>query len=90
MSPNMSNFMRFTIILLAIILAFYLFDKLSLWCERKGWVYYRKHRPNSDIIRSSLQELNTILMPSNRHVIEMNQNEATYKKSAADAPSDPF
>ncbi len=81
--------MRLIIIILAGMVALYLLDQLGLWLERKGWLYYRRRKPESGIIGNSLQELNALLLPSNRHVIEVKQNEAIYKKSEADAPSDP-
>lgn len=77
------------IIILVSIVALYLLDQLGLWLERKGWLYYRHSKPTAGTCGAALQELNALLLPSNRHVIEIKQNEAIYKKSEADAPSEP-
>lgn len=82
--------MRIIIYSLSVLLLFVLLDKLGLWLESKGWLYYRKCKPTSGILGNSLQELNAIFMPSNRHVIEAKQNEIAYKKHEADAPSEPM
>jgi hypothetical protein len=72
-----------------LIIGIWLFDKTCLWLERKGWLYYRFEKPQKGIIGDVLQELNAHLSPSNRHVVEMKQNTARFKKSEADTPSDP-
>ena len=77
--------MQLIIIILVSIFALYLLDQLGLWLERKGWLYYRHSKPKGGICGTALQELNALLLPSNRHVIEIKQNEAIYKKSEADA-----
>lgn len=82
--------MQLLIITIEIALALYLLNKLGLWLERKGWIYYRHKKPTSGILGNTLQELNALLLPSDRHVIELKQNEAIYKKSEADAPSAPI
>jgi hypothetical protein len=83
--------MRGIIITIGIFFAFFLLDKLGLWMERKGWLYYRHRKPESgSILGNSLQELNALLSPSGRHVIEVKQNKAVYKKSEADTPSEPL
>lgn len=76
--------------MIEIIFALYLLDKLGLWFERKGWLYYRREKPEGGFFCGSvLQELNAVLNPTSRHVIEMKQSAAKYKKSEADAPKKP-
>ncbi len=82
--------MQLFIIFVKITLAVYLFDKLCLWLERKGWLYYRNEKPKGGIVGSALQELHAHLMPSSRHVVEMKQNEARFKKSESRSPSEPM
>ena len=82
--------MRIIIYSLGVLFLLILLDKFGLWLESKGWLYYRKRKSNSSILGNSLQELNAIFMPSNRHVIEAKQNEVAYKKHEADAPSEPL
>lgn len=76
--------MRVLIVIIEISLFSYIFDRVCLWLERKGYLYYRKVRPKGGVVGSALQELNALLLPSNRHVIEMKQNQAMVKKSEAE------
>jgi hypothetical protein len=77
-------------ITIEIILGLYLLDKLGLWLERKGWLYYRHEKPQGGVCGSVLQELNALLTQSKRHVIEMKCNQANYKKSERDVPKEPI
>ena len=77
-------------IILGILCALFLLDRLGLWLEHKGWLYYRRRKPESGILGNTLQELNTLLVPSSRHVIEAKQNEAIYRKSENKASSEPL
>lgn len=58
----------------------WLFDKTCLWLERKGLLYYRFKKPQKGIIGAALQELNAQIMPSIRHVIVTQKQEAQSKK----------
>ena len=68
--------------------AFYLFDKVCLWLEQKGWLYYRHSKPQKGIIGNALLELNSFLHPSVRHTIEMKQKQVVVKKSEVFEPDD--
>ncbi len=81
--------MHLFIILIKIALSAFLFDQFCLWLERKGWLYYRNKKPTGGAIGGALQELNALLSPSNRHVIETKQNEVQLKKSEAGAKGEP-
>lgn len=83
--------MRLIIIIMPVlVLMLYLLDKLGLWLEQKGWLYYRHIKPKCGGIGGILQELNAQLLPSARHVIEMKQNQVKHQKSETEAPSDPL
>ena len=49
-----------------------LLDQLALWAERHGWLYWRKRKPEVDggAITGMFGEIQTLLSPSNRHVVE--------------------
>lgn len=82
--------MKILIILFIIITVIFLADQVGLWLERKGHLYYRRNKPKSGAIGSTLLELNAQLSPSNRHIVEMKQNEVRLQKSeAADSPDEP-
>ncbi|OJV94221.1 MAG: hypothetical protein BGO43_01665 [Gammaproteobacteria bacterium 39-13] len=53
----------------------YIFDKILLWLEEKGLLYYRKRKSDrSGLIGNTLLELQNIFNPSTQNVIEMKQN----------------
>jgi hypothetical protein len=68
----------------------FLADKIGLWLERKGWLYYRHEKPRGGAFGNALQELNAQLSPSTRYVVEIKQNETKFKKNEADTPSEPI
>jgi hypothetical protein len=80
--------MKIIISLLAIGLALFLIDRICLWLEAKGWLYYRHHKSQGGFIGSALLELNSFLQPSVRYTIEMKQNQVQYRRSETDAPGD--
>lgn len=56
---------------LLILVVLFLIDQLALWMERKGWLYWRHRKRNpSGGVGNALQELNSLMNSSNRHVVE--------------------
>ena len=49
-----------------------LLDQLALWAERHGWLYWRKRKPEVERRRDTgmFGEIQSLLSPSNRHVVE--------------------
>lgn len=66
---------------LGIIILLYLLDKLCLWLEHKGFLYYRKNKPKGGVMGSILLELDNIVNPSTRSVIEIKQNKDTVTRA---------
>jgi hypothetical protein len=74
--------------ILAIGAALYLFDRLLLWMERKGWVYWRKtKRPTGPGVGNALLEIQTLVEPAARHVLELRQEVKEDSTESADPPS---
>lgn len=44
-------------------------DRLALWAESKGWIYWRKKKASTGALGSALMEMNVIANPSAEHVI---------------------
>jgi len=66
---------------------FFIADRLCLWLERKGWLYYRNSKTSGGFIGSALLELQNIVNPSTRHTIEMKQNVTISKHNENDDAS---
>ena len=57
-----------------------LFNLFCLWLEQKGWLYYKRKRPLGGTVGNALQELQTLLIPSNKYVVEVKRNEVQCEK----------
>jgi hypothetical protein len=75
---------------IAILLGLYLIDRVCLWLEVKGWLYYRKHKPLGGFLGNALLCLSCFMDPSIRHTIKVKQNQAQHKQCEADVPADPL
>ncbi len=76
--------MTFLYFFIFLIIFLWLFDKLCLWLERKGWLYYKHHKPQSGLIGTALQELNAQLVPSQRHAVVAKQEKHCEQKEQTD------
>ena len=56
------------IVFAAIIL--YGLDRLFLWMEDKGWIYYRKKKASPKMAASALLEVHSILEPEKKIMLE--------------------
>lgn len=80
--------MKFFLIMMLIIISLYFADRICLWLERRGWLYYRRKKPESSILGNAFLDLQTILNPSAQYIIEMKQKENVVMKNEAEAPTD--
>ncbi|MFD4369961.1 DUF6191 domain-containing protein [Rhodococcus sp. NPDC058521] len=46
-------------------------DRIALWAERKGWIYWRMHRRNHprEAATGAIDELHALLSPAYRHTV---------------------
>jgi len=58
-----------------------LIDQLALWAERHGWLYWRRRKPevNGGATVAMFGELQSLLSPSNRHVVEEQHSRQTLR-----------
>jgi hypothetical protein len=59
---------------LALVGALFVIDRLGLWVERRGWIYWRKARPKT-IGRAVLGSMQQFVEPEIRHVIEAQEQD---------------
>ncbi len=78
--------MKYILIGSITVLCLYLLDKLGLWAERQGWIYYRYKRASRTAIGNAILELQTIVDPSKRHVIEEKKRIRKEEKDSGDKP----
>ncbi|HEU0093268.1 MAG TPA: hypothetical protein VFS78_14220 [Vicinamibacteria bacterium] len=66
--------------------AFYGLHRCALWMERRGWIYYRKRHGSSGGLGTALLEMQAILEPSKRHVLEIRRSEDVADEDSSDPP----
>ena len=64
----------------------YCLHRLGLWAERRGWIYYLKRRGSSGALGSALLEVQAIMEPSKRHVLEERQKDDSERPECGDPP----
>ncbi len=69
-----------------IALGLFLLDRLGLWMERQGWIYYRRSRGTSTRAGNAFLELHSMLEPEKKHVIELKQEEKKTQVHSGDPP----
>ena len=50
-------------------------DRLALWMERRGWIYWRKRRPQPGSTGSAFLMMQSFIQPEIREVIEAEHQE---------------
>src|SRR5262245_18192143 len=69
----------------------WLADRLLLWMEAREWIYWRRRKGTPvrpGVVRASL-ELQTLLEPEKRYVLELKKEEKTVEDDEG-APPDPL
>jgi len=80
--------MKLVIIALAIIVGGVLLHFLALWMERKGWIYYNHNKPSSNALGNAFLEVQSILEPNKKHIIEVKKEDKKQNEEAGDEPDD--
>ncbi|WLT32742.1 hypothetical protein [Geothrix sp. PMB-07] len=67
--------LRIILIIAAALVLLYLIDRVGLWAERRGWIYWRKRKPSTNALGAVTLGLQQIFESGKaKHVIEV-QNE---------------
>ncbi|MFZ2029107.1 MAG: hypothetical protein WAU68_02275 [Vitreimonas sp.] len=61
-------------------------DRIGLWAEAKGWVYWRRKKASSTSIGAILSDLNAVTNPSAQHVVEAKQSKKLEERDNSDPP----
>ncbi|WP_280357578.1 hypothetical protein [Nocardia otitidiscaviarum] len=62
--------MDWTFWVLGLVVGVIVVDRVAVWAEGRGWIYWR-HRPrNAGVGPSVLGQMESLLSPSYRHVVE--------------------
>lgn len=80
--------MKAIVIAVAILLGGMLLHLLALWMERKGWIYYKHNKPSSNALGNAFLEVQSILEPDKKHVIEIKKEQKKANEESGDEPGD--
>lgn len=69
---------------IAIILGLYGLHRLGLWMEERGWIYYRRKHGSSGTLADALLEVQAIMEPSKRYVLEERAKEDDEAQKSGD------
>ncbi len=71
----------------AVVLLLFILDRLALWIEAKGWLYYRKtkHKAKGSLGDAFL-EIQSMIEPGKRHVLEEKKREKREESESGDPP----
>ena len=61
-------------------------DRLALWAEARGWIYWRRKKAQTGALGSALMEMNVITNPSAQHVIEAKDAKKLEERENDDPP----
>lgn len=66
----------------------FLLDRLALWMESRGWIYWRNSKGCSTRIGNAFLTLQSILEPGKKYVIESRQEIKVKKNYSGDTVDD--
>lgn len=67
-----------------VVVGTYLLHRVALRMEAKGWIYYQKKRGSSGALSSAALELQSMLEPSKRYVLEERRREDIEEPASGD------
>lgn len=67
--------MEILLIVAGIVAALWAIDRLALAAEARGWIYWRRRQASLGTRAGAMLEIQALLEPGRRHVIEARQSE---------------
>jgi len=81
------HWLYYGLIAAGVLLALYAVDRLFLWMEERGWVYYRKRRGSGGASSGLLTTMQQFVEPQVQHVIEMKERAKEHDRQEEGQPS---
>lgn len=69
-----------------VIVTLFMIDRLALWAEARGWIYWRRKKAQTGALGSALMEMNVITNPSAQHVIDAKDAKKLEERENDDPP----
>ncbi|MCR4395207.1 MAG: hypothetical protein NUW07_00560 [Candidatus Saccharicenans sp.] len=59
-------------------------DRLFLFMESRGWIYYRRKKPSSSALSNACLEVQQLLEPSKKYIVEIKKDEKREPQETGD------
>jgi hypothetical protein len=69
-----------------ILVGLYCIDKVALWAEERGWIYYRKRHCSSGTLGNAFLAIQTALEPSKKFIFEERLKKGGETQESGDKP----
>ena len=69
-----------------VVVTLFMIDRLALWAEARGWIYWRRKKAQTGALGSALMEMNVITNPSAQHVIDAKDAKKLEERENDDPP----
>jgi hypothetical protein len=78
--------MKVLVLLVVVVLVLAALHRLALWMEARGWIYYRRRRPSSSAVGNAFLEVQSLLEPGQRLVLEARRDDHAEQEDSGDPP----
>ncbi|WP_227999977.1 hypothetical protein [Nocardia australiensis] len=77
--------MHWLVLAVLLVMVGLILDRIGLWAEQRGWIYWRKRRPSPSggAAAGMLGDLQAVLSPSYRHVVEETESKKVLRLNQA-------
>ena len=83
----MSIFIKIIMGIILAAIVFWLGDRLMLWAEDRGWIFYRRKKPNQGSVASAFLSVQSILEPGKTATVEEIRKVEQDENYSGDPPS---
>ena len=78
--------MKAIAIIFAIVVALFLVDRIALWMESRGWIYWRHSKASPGALGNALLQVQSLLEPDRQALLEVRQDEHAEERESGDPP----
>jgi len=79
--------MNLLLTLAAVVVAGFVFHRLMLKAEERGWIYWRRRKGSHGMAASATLEVQQLIEPSKKYVLEVQREQAPESDEEGDPPS---
>jgi hypothetical protein len=74
---------------LAVVIVLVVLDRFLLWCESRGWIYWRRRRASPGTAAAALLELQAMMEPGKEQVLKETRRVHEERDDAGEPPEPP-